>query len=816
MTEPLLLADHIDEQAEAILAVWRATVEREGDVPAAERLSHREFLDHVPVLLERLAERLRGRPGDVVAEAKEHGAHRWRQGYDIGAIINEFAHLRTALCRSTLEYARDQGWGLTRLEAAYEAINEVLSEATAESVRQFEEDGRREHQKALAEAERRSQSAEQAWALARAEQARLRAVLQSLPAAVWVVDAGGTIVVANDVADRLHRPLDPDYIGRANIHDLGPAYRVFRPDGSAYASDALPLARGLRGETVTQEELVWEIDGSHRTLLINAAPLNDTDGRPAGAVGVAQDVTVWKRHEDALRRQLDLFRAISEALGEGLCTLDLEGRVDFLNPAAEQLLGWARDELIGRRLDETVRQERRDGTPYPADETPFRQVRRTATTIQGDQILIRKDGSRLSVSFIASPILTDGRMTGLVLVLRDNSERIAQEDALNRQRERAEEASRHKTRLVSALSHDVRTPLNAVVLAAQLLEIHFNSDTDAEIQQCLRTIRHSVRNILDLLGDLLNLSRLDSGVVAPEVSRFPLEPVLAECLASVETQAKLKGLDIRLDAGDLAGFSLETDRAKLKQIIANFLSNAVRYTERGRVRLVGSHPGGQVRIAVADSGVGIHPGDQGRIFDEFAVLEHPRRKLGEGTGLGLAICRRLAILLGGEILLESVPGEGSTFTLVLPDATLARARQRPEASNGDLAPAAVRPEVGVILVAEDHPDSRQTLAKVLRRMGYRVLEASNGRDVLSLVEDVRPLAVLMDVNMPLMNGVDATVALRADPRFHDLPIFALTGDVTPDNQLRIGEAGVNGYLEKPVSWDLLEQALASIDHRPEA
>jgi signal transduction histidine kinase/CheY-like chemotaxis protein len=415
------------------------------------------------------------------------------------------------------------------------------------------------------------------------------------------------------------------------------------------------------------------------------------------------------------------------------------------------------------------------------------------------------------VAFIASPIVTDGRRVGAVVVLRDISERIAHEVALKEQRERAEEASRHKTRLVSALSHDARTPLNAVVLAAQLLEIHFDGETDDEVQECLRTIRHSVRNLLDLLGDLLNLSKIEAGAFPLEVARFPLEPVLAECLASIETQARMKGLDIRLEPGNLAGISLATDRAKLKQVVSNFLSNAVRYTEHGQIRLKAEHHEGEsVRIAVADTGVGIDPRDQGRIFDEFAVLEHPRRSAGEGTGLGLAICRRLAALLGGEITLVSTPGRGSTFTLVLPESVLTPAQAKPAPG---AAPAKPGAEVGAILVAEDHPDSRKTLSKVLRRMGYRVVEASNGRDALDLIRSERPLAVLMDVNMPIMNGVEATLALRADPQFHDLPIFALTGDVTPDNQHRIGEAGVSGYLEKPVTWDLLKQALSSLGHQ---
>ena len=223
----------------------------------------------------------------------------------------------------------------------------------------------------------------------------------------------------------------------------------------------------------------------------------------------------------------------------------------------------------------------------------------------------------------------------------------------------AEEASRHKTRLVSALSHDVRTPLNAVVLAAQLLEVHLDGNADAEVQECLRTIRHSVRNVLDLLGDLLDLSKIDAGATPAEVSRFPLEPVLAECLASIEPQARQKGLDVRLEPGGLAGVSLETDRSKLKQILANLLSNALRYTDAGHVRLFGERD----RRPGPDRRRGHRRRDRpGRPGADLRRVRRPRprpqRKLGEGTGLGLAICRRLAALLGGEIQLDERPGRG--------------------------------------------------------------------------------------------------------------------------------------------------------------
>src|SRR5262249_29272040 len=181
------------------------------------------------------------------------------------------------------------------------------------------------------------------------------------------------------------------------------------------------------------------------------------------------------------------------------------------------------------------------------------------------------------------------------------------------------------------------------------------------------------------------------------------------------------------------------------------------------------------------------------------------------TGLGLAICRRLASLLNGEITLRSVPDHGSTFRLILPNSVLTL---NPPATGGADQLETPGAGQGAIVVAEDHDDSRQTLARVLRRMGYRVFEASNGREALALARQERLLAVLMDVNMPVMDGIEATLLLRGDPRHKDLPIFALTGDVTLVNQHRIGEAGVNGYLEKPVTWEALRQALASVARAP--
>jgi PAS domain S-box-containing protein len=503
------------------------------------------------------------------------------------------------------------------------------------------------------------------------------------------------------------------------------------------------------------------------------------------------------------------LRTLLDNLPVGVWVIDADGVIIDLNHEAERLYRIPDGQLVGQAnvfqigLNPPIFHT--DGTTYANAELPL--VRALyGETVSQEEMLWTVRGESKTVSVNAAPLTNlAGAITGAVAVGQDITERKRAEAALKEQRALAEASSSHKTRLLSALSHDARTPLNAVVLAAQLLEMHCQGNDNPEVAGCLRTIKHSVGNVLELLGDLLDLTKIDAGALPADVARFALDPVLAESLSSIEPQARQKGIDVVLDPGALAGAVLETDRSKLKQILSNLLSNALRYTNQGAIRVVGGRADDQISIAVEDTGVGIDLADQERIFDEFATLSQSGRPSTEGTGLGLAICRRLANLLKGEVLLESKPGQGSTFTLVLPDSVLTSAVALEGADRIDTH----APSSGLILVAEDHLTSRQTLAKVLRRMGYRVLEAGNGRDVLTLVRQERPRAVLMDVNMPVMDGIDATLALRTDPEFHDLPIFILTGDVSVLNQRRIAEAGVNGYLEKPVAWDALKQALAS-------
>jgi PAS domain S-box-containing protein len=635
------------------------------------------------------------------------------------------------------------------------------------------------------------------------DEAHLRLLIETVTDyAIFTTDPQGQVVTWNSGAQRI--------LGYEEAEILGKNSSIFFTPEDIRLGEHERELRTAAAEGRAEDER-WHVrkDGSRFWASGVVIPLRDAVGRHRGFGKVMRDITGRKRMEDELAASEARFRSIAEQSPVLIWRSAADGGYDYFNRPWYDFRGRGPDQELasGFAWAEGIHPEDRDRYL-----TTYRSAFEKREPFESTFRLLRGDGQYRWVIDRGNPYRDpQGNFLGYLGSYMDITERVELEAVLRQQRELAEEAGRHKARLLSALSHDARTPLNAVVLAAQLLEMRLQGLADPEVEQDLRTIRHAVGNVLDLLGDLLNLARIDSGADPTAISRFSLEPVLAECLSGIEPQARQKGLDVRLEPGELAGAVLESDRAKLKQILSNLLSNALRYTQRGHVRLYVERDDDGVRIAVEDSGIGIEPADQPRVFEEFARLDQPHRPVGEGTGLGLAICRRLASLLGGEVGVRSAPGRGSTFTVSLPPSVLVHG---PTA--GPLCdPVAPEPSpTGTILVVEDHLASRQTLARVLRRMGYRVLEAANGRDALAVVRRERPQAILMDVNMPVMDGVEATLALRSEPTTRDVPIFALTCDVSVVNQRRIGEAGVDGYLEKPVVLDALKQALSILRDRP--
>ena len=407
MSRSSALADHLDDRIDSIIAAWRAEVERQGDVPDARRLSHTEFVDHVPDILERIADRLRGdREADAVVAGKQHGRVRWKQGYDIAEVISEFGHLRTALLHATFAHAREGDIDLEALERASFAINDVLDEASAESVRQFQLDSQTQARAMLAEVERRKQAAD-------TERSKLQTVLNSLPVGVWVINAEGYVVGANRVAERLQEFPAKGPAGAINLHNHATHYHLFSADGHPLKSHELPALRALRGDEVFQEDVLWKTGGQTRRITVNAAPLVDAAGAIAGAIVVGQDVTERQALCDSSADSEARFRSIAEQSPAMIWRADASGRCDYFNRTWLEFRGRMMEQEVGDGWSQGVHPD-----DFDACLTTYRNSFALQKPFEMTYRLLRHDGEYRSIVDRGTPYFdAPGRLPRLPWVV---------------------------------------------------------------------------------------------------------------------------------------------------------------------------------------------------------------------------------------------------------------------------------------------------------------------------------------------------------------------------------------------------------------
>jgi len=365
----------------------------------------------------------------------------------------------------------------------------------------------------------------------------------------------------------------------------------------------------------------------------------------------------------------------------------------------------------------------------------------------------------------------------LLRQLEASNDRLAAANAeLERRRDESVEEARRKTRFLAAISHDIRTPVNALVLTCQLLEM------------------------------------ISQGELEFTETEFPLADFLAKSVESLRPLAEQKSLVLRAEV-ETPGAVVRTDRVKLGRVVQNLVSNAIKFTEAGEVRVVASAATARgLALTVSDTGVGIPESMREGIFDEFAQLRNPERDRTKGTGLGLAICRRLVTAMGGEIRVVAGPpgARGSTFLVELPPARVVADGPPEKAGSAERPEPAVSGFGGRVLLVEDHEPSRLVMRRVLQRLGLSVDVAVNGRDALGHLEQTLPDLVLLDLMMPEMGGLEALQTIRRRPEWADLPVVILTGDVNERQDEGLAEAGASAFLSKPLDLPQLTSLLARL------
>jgi PAS domain S-box-containing protein len=504
----------------------------------------------------------------------------------------------------------------------------------------------------------------------------------------------------------------------------------------------------------------------------------------------------------AVEQRIRLF--VDSVQDYALLTLDPDGRIASWNTGAERLKGYRADEVLGKHFSIFYPpEERTGGKPELELDVAAREGR-----YEEDGWRVRKDGSRFWASVIITAMRDEnGVLQGFGKVTRDFTERRQAEqerELLNRrlavQNEELVRVSRAKTDFMAMMSHELRTPLNSIIgFSEVLIDQKFGALNERQARY-VRNVNDSGRHLLNLINDLLDLSKIEAGRL--DIVRQPCAPraLVVDAAATLQPLADQKGIRLELEPPSATQLVISADGARLKQVLYNLLSNAIKFTPAGgsvRVRYARSPVAGMARISVSDTGPGIAAEDAARLFSAFTQLENAKDQ--GGTGLGLALVKQLMELMGGSVGLETVVGEGSTFWVDVPLHDGAATAAAPKVESRSVSATAP-----LALIVEDEAGAQELLVLLLEAHGYRTTTAATAEEALEQARRLHPEVITLDVFLPTVDGWDVLRLLKTDPQTAEIPVVMVT---VSNDRAKAFSLGAMEHLVKPVAREALLEAL---------
>lgn len=640
----------------------------------------------------------------------------------------------------------------------------------------------------------------------------LEAIIKASPLAIIAVDAQDRVILWNQSAERMFGWLEEEILGQT-LPTLPPEL-----DRAALGID---LSAGpVRGI----ESVRLHKDGTRIPVSVWSAPISSLNGRLSMLTDLTQAREAERARADLIEKERasrelamagERFSLLLEAAPDAILEVDPQGRILLANTEAQRLFQWSKEEMIGAQVESLLPERFQAGHFAHRAHYGAHPVRRPMGAGL-DLFAVRKDGTEFAVDINLSPL--EGAEAGHVMcVVRDVSQRRNNEEkirVLNQSLERhsaelavanqemslrnqeVERANRLKSEFLASMSHELRTPLNTILGFSELLAEESAGALNDKQKRFLTHIQRDAGHLLELINDVLDLSKIEAGRLELRLETFPMAVAVAEVLTSVRPLAatKMISLDSEIDTLLL----LQADRLRFKEILFNLLSNAIKFTPSGgRVWIESSVADGWVCIMVADSGIGIAPEDQQPIFESFRQASATTKGVREGTGLGLAITKRLVEHHGGKIWVESEPGKGSRFFFTLQ-------LSQPEE---DLAIKGAGVLSPLLLVASQLTSWRDEMLQHLQHEGFRVETAGSGTDAFHKTEELQPDLVLLDMELPGKSGWETLHELTTSPATRGVPVIILA---LADERKMAAALGAAESLVKPVTTGALIQAVRRV------
>lgn len=563
-------------------------------------------------------------------------------------------------------------------------------------------------------------------------------------------------------------------------------------------------------------QAIYKRIGNHgREVWLSASynPIFNGSGNPVKVIKFATDISEEKRKDVALQKSSQLIKSIMDTLMDGLITIDEHGIVQSFNPAAEAIFGYTTVEVIGNNIrmlmPEPYRSEH-DGYLQNFHNTGIKKIIGIGREVTGRC----KDGTTFPMDLSVAKLSVDNNVL-FVGLIRNITERKEAECALQTAMKAAESANRMKSEFLANMSHELRTPLNAIIGYSEMLSEDAEDKGDTEVMDDLNKIHSAGNHLLSLINDVLDLAKIEAGRVELMPESLQVHELVEEIITVVRPMVEKNDNTLEVDCCEDIGVAI-LDAGRVRQVLLNILSNAAKFTSKGKIALMVRREAGVLQFQVTDSGIGMTPEQLEKVFIPFVQADSSTTREYGGTGLGLPISEEICALMGGHISATSEPGEGSVFTVFLPadvTAEVAKIHEREATeSNHDTYSSGQYMHAGeYVLVIDDDGNTREMLTRHMEKSGFGVVAVSSGEKGLEQVQRNWPLVILLDVIMPGMDGWQVLEVLKSDPATSDIPVVMIT---ITDEQEKAFSFGAMEYLSKPVQ----KHALIDVLHRiqPEA